>query len=539
MHIQPLVSVIIPCFNQGRFLAEAIRSVQGQTYSNLEIIVIDDGSTDNTREVAQGFANVQYYRQTNAGLSAARNTGVKKCNGLFLVFLDADDILYDNAVELNLQWMLRKPSWAFVSGAHHKVDELLRPLDRQELPGVIADHYQALLRGNYIGMHATVMYRRSIFLSYDYDTTLSACEDYDLYLKIARDHSVGNHTIRIAAYRHHGNNMSRDHTYMLSQALKVHARQAPLLRSEEERRAWRTGVATWRKYYAELIYEEQCRKIYDSDAWPSLPEMRLMATAAPSQFKSYCAKKTRRAFRVKLKRVLPDRMLKWLHASGWYKRYVPAPGKVQAGDFNRVTPFSVDFGFDRGGAIDRFYIEDFLHQNRLLVKGKVLEIGDNAYTVKYGGERVLQSDILHVDNSNKQATYIGDITNVPQIPSDEFDCIIFTQTLHLIYDFKSALKTCYRILKPGGCLLLTVPGISHIDKGEWRDYWLWSFTDASINKIMNETFGGAAIDIKTYGNVYVAAAFLYGMGLAEFRKEYLFYHDRSYQVIISAAAVKA
>jgi hypothetical protein len=84
-----------------------------------------------------------------------------------------------------------------------------------------------------------------------------------------------------------------------------------------------------------------------------------------------------------------------------------------------------------------------------------------------------------------------------------------------------------------------VPGISHIDKGAWRDYWLWSFTDTSIRKLMAECFHDARVDVRTYGNVYVAAAFLYGMGLPEFRKEFLFHHDNSYQVIISAAAVKA
>src|SRR3546814_348299 len=113
--------------------------------------------------------------------------------------------------------------------------------------------------------------------------------------------------------------------------------------------------------------------------------MKVMATATPLLFQSYCVKKMRRSLSVTLKRVLPDRMLRWMYAMGWYNRYVPAPGKVHPGDFSRVTPFSADFGFDRGGAIDRFYIEDFLDHNKLFVKGKVLEIGDNAYTVKNGG----------------------------------------------------------------------------------------------------------------------------------------------------------
>ena len=271
--------------------------------------------------------------------------------------------------------------------------------------------------------------------------------------------------------------------------------------------------------------------------WPSYEEMKVLATVIPSKLKDYVLKRMLEDTRRNLKRMLPDPMLRWFHRLGLYKEYTPAPGSIEPGDFNRLTPFSADFGFDRGGAIDRFYIETFLKENQHRVKGRVLEIGDNEYTLRYGGQNVLRSDILHIDHSNTRATYIGDITNVPQIPSGEFDCIIFTQTLHLIYDFRSALKTCYRILKPGGCLLLTVPGISHIDKGAWREYWLWSFTDASIRKLMLECFEGSSFDIKTYGNVYVAAAFLYGMGLPEFRKEFLFHHDSSYQVIISAAAV--
>lgn len=536
---QPLVSVIIPCFNQGKFLAEAIASVQKQTYPDIEIVVIDDGSNDNTREVATSFANVQYLWQANAGLSAARNAGIARSKGEYLVFLDADDILYPNAVETNLHWLRKESSWAFVSGAHDKVDEWLYPLGNDDALPLVADPYQALLMGNYIGMHAAVMYRRMVFETFVYDTTLPACEDYDLYLKVARKYLVGSHTTKIAAYRRHGSNMSRDHVRMLRQVLMVHRLQVGCLKNEAEKRAWRAGVKNWKRYYAETVYNDVSNKIRKEAAWPSLREIKIMAAVIPSRCCVYFFRRIRETLFTGLKHNLPAPVLRWLHRCGWYKQYTPAPGKINAGDFNRVTPFSADFGFDRGGPIDRFYIDQFLTENKGRVRGRVLEIGDNAYTVMYGGDKVVQSDILHIDRSNTRATYIGDITDVPQIPSEEFDCIIFTQTLHLIYDFKSALKTCYRILKPGGCLLLTVPGISHIDKGEWRDYWLWSFTDTSMRRLMTETFNGSAIDIKTYGNVYVAAAFLYGMGITEFRKDLLVHHDNSYQVIISAAAVKA
>ena len=535
----PLVSVVIPCFNHGRFLSEAIESAAKQSYHNVEIIVVDDGSTDNSREVAAGFPNVRYFHQPNAGLSAARNMGIEKSRGSFLVFLDADDVLYPDAIGINLNYLVRNPSWVFVSGGHDKVDEWLNPLEAADATAMVAnDHYRELLRGNYIGMHATVMYRRDVFDEFRFDTSLSACEDYDLYFKITRKYKVGCHTEKLAAYRHHGENMSGHYIKMLRHVLIVNGRQKRQLQTLDEKNAWREGIRIWRRYYATLLYKKLFNDIERDARWPRTEEMKLIVSVMPARFRDYVIKKTRHSVLATLKNTLPDNLLKWLHQAGFYRQYTPPPGKVQAGDFSRLTPFSADFGFDRGGAIDRFYIENFLEQNRQYVRGRVLEIGDNAYTLKFGGNQVSHSDILHIDGHNKRATYIGDITDVPQIPTAAFDCIIFTQTLHLIYDFTSALRTCYRILKPGGCLLLTVPGISHIDKGAWHDYWLWSFTDTSVKRLMTETFNGSSIDIRTYGNVYVAAAFLYGMGLPEFRKDFLFHHDPGYQVIISAAAVK-
>ncbi|HYC86142.1 MAG TPA: methyltransferase domain-containing protein, partial [Chryseosolibacter sp.] len=304
----------------------------------------------------------------------------------------------------------------------------------------------------------------------------------------------------------------------------------------QERSAFAQGLKIWKGYYAKKLYVSLVKD--DSVLSPKVPELMLLLTCAPEKLIRLFAKKAKQTLVRRLKNNLPDKVLKSLFASGLARNYTPKPGKVNAGDFQRVTPFSFDFGFDRGGPVDRFYIENFLEANREHVTGSVLEIGDNAYTMRFGGDRVKRSDILHVDSRNEKATYIGDITHVPEIPSGFFDCIIFTQTLHLIYDFKSAVQTCHRILKPGGCLLLTVPGISQVDYGEWKDYWLWSFTDTSIRRLLSESFQEKNVHVKSYGNVYVATAFLYGMGLPEVKKDFLFYHDPAYQVLISARAVK-
>jgi SAM-dependent methyltransferase len=158
--------------------------------------------------------------------------------------------------------------------------------------------------------------------------------------------------------------------------------------------------------------------------------------------------------------------------------------------------------------------------------------------MKYGGKNVVKSDILHVNDSNPEATLIGDLSNAPHIPDNLFDCIVLTQTLHLIYDFKSAMQTCYRVLKPGGTLLLTVPGITPIASGAWRETWFWSFTGLAMEKLTEETFPDGKIAVETFGNVFAASSFLYGMGLSEVPAEKLDYNDHRFQVIITVKAVK-
>ncbi len=238
-----------------------------------------------------------------------------------------------------------------------------------------------------------------------------------------------------------------------------------------------------------------------------------------------------------IKKTGPKFLLKYLHQKGYYKAYSPTPGTVNKGDFNRTTPLSNDFGYDRGGPVDRYYIENFLQKNTDSIKGDVLEIGDNEYTIRYGS-RVAKSDILHVDDNNPKATFIGDLSNAPQLADNSFDCLILTQTLHCIYDYKSALATCFRILKPGGVLLLTSPGLSPIDRGEWGPVWYYAFTKASIQKMLSDIFGPDHVDVESFGNVLVATSFLYGLGLSEITKKQLDEVDPCYQVIISAKAVK-
>jgi SAM-dependent methyltransferase len=236
-----------------------------------------------------------------------------------------------------------------------------------------------------------------------------------------------------------------------------------------------------------------------------------------------------------LKSVLPKKLRLFIFRRMLY----PPINRVKSYHLLSTEPVCTNWGEDRGTPIDRYYIENFLKENSDDIKGRVLEIGDNYYTKKFGNNKVTLSEILHADRSNPNAAYIGDLADIPQIPSDTFDCVILTQTLQLIPDLSSAVNTLYRILKKDGVVLVTVPGISkiYIDKQkQWPDYW--RFTINSMKFLFNEKFSNENIIVKSYGNVLASIAFLHGMALEELKKEELEYLDDAYQLIIGLKAVK-
>ena len=251
----PLVTVIIPCFNYGKYLPEAFESIRLQDYPNIEIIVVDDGSTDNTKDITGRNQTARYIYQINQGLSAARNTGIKNSRGDFIIFLDADDMLLPDAINTNLYYLKQNEELAFVSGAFE-----MRFTESGEIVNKIqevkSDHYSQLLKGNYIGVPAAVLYRRWIFDEMLFDISLKNCQDYDLYLKIAREHPVLHHTKKIAAYRIHTSNMSSNIPAMLSEALYILERQKNHLRTISEKKAYKKGKKNWKHQYCQELYQK-------------------------------------------------------------------------------------------------------------------------------------------------------------------------------------------------------------------------------------------------------------------------------------------
>ncbi len=220
------------------------------------------------------------------------------------------------------------------------------------------------------------------------------------------------------------------------------------------------------------------------------------------------------------------------------RRRPPAVGRVRFGSLRRLEPISPDWGFERGRPVDRYYIEAFLADHGDDIRGRALEIVDDEYIRRFG-TGVTRTDILHIEPGNPRATIIGDLSIGDGIPSDTFDCVVLTQTIHLIYDVHRAISTVHRILKPAGVVLATMPGISQIsrpDMDRWGDHW--RFTSRSAKNVFAEAFGEDAVTVTTYGNVLTATALLYGLADRELTRHELDTWDRDYELVIGVRAVK-
>lgn len=243
------VAVVITTYNHARFLDDAITSVLAQTVAADEIIVVDDGSTDHPERVTDRYRTVRLIRQQNAGLGAARNTGWRAAQSEFVVFLDADDRLQRNAIEVNTTRLLAHPDAAFSYGSYVNVCMDSGKVTRPDF--CAADNgFADFLRGNPIGMHATVMYRRSLVAAVGgFSDDLPACEDYDMYLRVASSHRIVHGDEILAEYRHHGGNMSLDSALMLRSALNVLRSQEDSAISAGHHTAYRHGLTLLKRHY--------------------------------------------------------------------------------------------------------------------------------------------------------------------------------------------------------------------------------------------------------------------------------------------------
>jgi glycosyltransferase involved in cell wall biosynthesis len=248
------VAVVIPCFNQAHYLAEAIESVLAQTLPPAEIVVVDDGSTDNSYEVAGRYEGAVRIRQRNGGVAAARNLGLSVTRSEYLVFLDADDRLLPGALEVGATALDRRPQVAFVFGIPRDIGDDGAVLPGRRQPVVTQDHYVKLLEDCFIWSGSSIVYRRSALEAVGgFDESLDAADDYDLYLRLARRFPIYCHEATVTEYRRHGTNTTRNPGVVLDSQLEVLGRQRRSVREKRERKARRRGIRNSREEHGHAL----------------------------------------------------------------------------------------------------------------------------------------------------------------------------------------------------------------------------------------------------------------------------------------------
>lgn len=208
------------------------------------------------------------------------------------------------------------------------------------------------------------------------------------------------------------------------------------------------------------------------------------------------------------------------------------------GNLRRDRPFSGRFGRDRGTPIDQYYVEQFIAANQWRISGHVLAVGDDTHAMRYGRgvDRVEVIDIVH---SNLAATLLADLAEMGSLEEATYDCAIITQTLHYIPDAAAALKNVWRSLKPGGHLLLSVPGVARRDS-DFASSEAWRFLEPGLRHLVEFSCTPAPVgaELRSYGNLRASIATLLGLAAQELTGDELSATDNDYPVVVTLVATK-
>lgn len=254
-----LVSVIVATHNHAHYLPESIGSVLAQSHAGFELIVVDDGSQDDTHAVVQALnrGSIRYLRQRNRGLAAARNLGLAHATGEFVAFLDADDRFLRDHLQISLAALSEHPEVAFVCG---DLQTFGIPDDFEHVHSCAPtpDHYASLLRGCFIVNVGACLFRRAALLAIDgFDESCKACEDWDLFLRLVRYSALHCHHRVVLEYRRSPDQMSRNLALMLGASMRtLNAQRKHLGDRVDYFAAYADGLADIRRYYGDPAVHE-------------------------------------------------------------------------------------------------------------------------------------------------------------------------------------------------------------------------------------------------------------------------------------------
>ena len=414
---RPLVSVVIIFLDAARFLEEAVASVFAQTYEHWELLFVDDGSTDGSAEIACALAArhperlryLEHAGHANRGMSASRNLGIRDARGEFVALLDADDVWEPEKLARQVALLEAHPEAALVYGA---------PLYWHGWTGNPADVARDWSPSLPVPAGTVARPPELALASYPLGPGTAPCPSDLLFRRSLAD--------MVGGFEEDFRGMYDDQAFLSKVYLT-----APVLVSGER----------WLRYRQ---HPDSCVSVVKAGANYEMVR-RLFLEWLGEYVRTHAVgdARVRRALRRALRAIRHPtlgrletraRVVVWralrlyarvAHVSTPRTDASPRVGHVRFGDLRRLRPISREFGYDRGLPVDRHYIEAFLARRADDIHGRVMEIGDSTYTRRFGGARVTQHDVLHV-NPVAEATFVGDLTCAGHLPSDAFDCVVLT-----------------------------------------------------------------------------------------------------------------
>ena len=439
--------------------------------------MVDDGSTElHTRHaLAEVHATgVAVIHTSNQGVARARSTGVDATASAYVLLLDADDMLAPAAIERLAGVLDTRSEVDFVTcgmEAFEEAEYIWHP-PPCAWPGV-------LTRG---GPHVSTMMRRTVWTGVGgFRADLLAYEDTDFWLEALRQGFRGEVLPDV----------------LLRYRVRSGSRYEKALDPETHRQ---TMASIYGRHWPPPAGITPVDVLLDKEAF--LEEQR-------AHQRDLVLKRSELQHQLDATR--------WEIASVRAELASRGRATIDWGDLRRTEPVSANWGLERGTPVDRIYIERFLDEHRNDIQGRVPEVKDAGYTKRFGEGRVTTRDVLDIDAKNPDATLVVDLAVPEEMPADRYDCIVLTQTTHIIYDSHRVVESVYRALRPGGVLLCTLPCVSRVstedidhDAGDF-----WRFTEAGARYLFSAVFPLDHLEVRSRGNLMTCAAFLLGLAAHE------------------------
>ena len=481
-------------------LQDTVGSLQRQDGAPIDVVIVTTPELHERRRAVEGIASACDARVVVAPGDApgvCKNAGIRVSTGSLVILIDEGDVL-DPAFVGTMSRSLESQTAAGMATSWVREERPNTPA-RLLLPP--AFDLPSLLRRP-PASHAPYVLRRAVWEAIGaFDETLLALDVYDFLVRAVQA------------------------------GVLVEAIGQPLVRRlMRPESAYRRGLDPERYVSAFTAIREKFRPSFEADPAAALYERERELAALVLDHSRLVQQRDRMA----------AEHLELEARLGTLREELDRGGRtgIDFGDLRRVDPVSRDWGYDRGKPIDRFYIERFLETNAADVQGVVLEVQEPDFTRHYGGERVTRSEVIDFNPSNPRATIVADFRNAPEIASDTFDCIILTQTLHVIDDMIAVVRECFRILKPGGVLLVTLPCASRVCLEYGKDGDFWRMTEAGARALFTRVFPRQSVEARSFGNVLVNAAFMYGLACHEVDEREFDAFDPYNPLLVGVRAVK-